>query len=285
MRQTGPQADRDGLTDAGGFSLNQDITHQFADIAVQKIGYAKRNPLGFFILTMMAGAYVGVGIVLILTLGNEADPSSQKLIMGSLFGITLTLVIFAGAELFSGHIMYMTFGFFYRKFGVLTVIRDWIVCWYGNLFGAMMLSFLVVAGNGSGWVSEEASLVHQVAELKMNSPVIELVARAIICNWLICLAIWMSARTKSDTAKCILIFWCLFAFVAAGFEHGIANMTVFTISLLGNHPDSVTVIGGAYNLALVSVGNIIGGAGFIGVAYFLTANPLFGADSVDGDDA
>ncbi len=279
------RADHVDLTNVGAFSLNQDITHEFADIAVKKIGYAKRNPLGFFILTMMAGAYVGVGIVLILTLGNEADPASQKLIMGSLFGITLTLIVFAGAELFSGHIMYMTFGFFYGKFGVLTVIKDWIVCWYGNLFGAMMLSFLVVAGNGSGWVGDDASLVHQVAELKMNSPVVELIARAIICNWLICLAIWMSARTKSDTTKCLLIFWCLFAFVAAGFEHGIANMTVFTISLLGNHPASVTVTGGIYNLAWVSVGNIIGGAGFIGVAYYLTANPLFGANSGEGDDA
>jgi nitrite transporter len=263
--------------------LHRDISERFADIAVTKIAYARRNPLGFFILTMMAGAYVGVGIVLILTLGNDAQPETQKLIMGSLFGITLTLIIFAGAELFSGHTMYMTFGFFYRKVGALTVIKDWIVCWYGNLFGAMMLSFLVVLGDSSGWITDASSLVHRVAETKMNSSVVELIARAILCNWLICLAIWMSARTKSDTAKCILIFWCLFAFVAAGFEHGIANMTVFTISLLGNHPESVTALGGAYNLAWVSVGNIIGGAGFIGVAYYLTAVPLFGSKSEEGD--
>lgn len=256
--------------------MYRDITRQFADIAVQKIEYSRRNPLGFIILSVMAGAYVGVGIVLILTLGNDADPASQKLIMGSLFGITLTLIIFAGAELFSGHTMYMSFGFFYGKIGIFTVIADWIVCWWGNLFGAMMLSILVVAGNSGGWVSDSTSLVHDVAATKMNSSIVELVARASICNWLICLAIWMTTRTKSDTAKCLLIFWCLFAFVAAGFEHGIANMTVFTISLLGNHPDTVTLMGGAYNLAVVSVGNIIGGAGFIGVAYYLTANPLFG---------
>ena len=255
--------------------MHDDTSKQFADIAVRKIGYARHNPLGFFILTIMAGAYVGVGIVLILTLGTEAEPASQKLIMGSLFGITLTLIIFAGAELFSGHIMFMTFGFFYGKISALTVIWDWVVCWYGNLLGAMMLSFLVVAGDAGGWVGDSASLVHRVASEKMNSSIVELIARGIICNWLICLAIWMSARTKSDTTKCILIFWCLFAFVAAGFEHGIANMTVFTISLLGNHPDGVTLIGGVYNLAWVSIGNIIGGAGFIGVAYYLTAVSLF----------
>ena len=252
------------------------MTRQFADIAVKKIEYARNNPLGFFILTMMAGAYVGVGIVLILTLGNEADPASRKLIMGSLFGITLTLIVFAGAELFSGHTMYMTFGLFHKKFNASVVIIDWVICWYGNLFGAMMLSFLFIAGGGGGWASDSTSLVHQLADSKMNSTILELVARSILCNWLICLAIWMSTKTKSDTTKCILIFWCLFAFVAAGFEHGIANMTVFTISMLGNHPDSVTLMGGIYNLAWVSVGNIIGGAGFIGVAYYLTAVPLFG---------
>ncbi len=257
-------------------ALNHDITREFAEIAVQKIAYSKRNPIGYLILTMMAGAYVGVGVALILTLGNDVDAGSQKLVMGALFGITLTLIMFAGAELFSGHIMYMTFGFFYKRLSASKVLIDWVLCWWGNLVGALMLSLLVVVGNQSGWVGDEGSLVHQVAESKMNSSITELLARAMICNWLICLAIWMVARTTSDAAKCILIFWCLFAFVAAGFEHSIANMTVFTISLLGNHPESVSITGGLYNLAWVSIGNIIGGAGFIGVAYYLTAVPLIG---------
>ena len=254
--------------------MNVEITQEFAETAIKKIDYARRNPLGFFILTMMAGAYEGVGVTLILTLGNDADPSTQKLIMGSLFGITLTLIIFAGAELFSGHTMYMSFAFLQGRLSWFGVIKDWLICWYGNLFGAMMFSFLFIAGGGGGWANDAGALVHHVAAAKMNSSIIELVARAIICNWLICLAIWMAARTKSDTAKCILIFWCLFAFVAAGFEHGIANMTVFTISLLGAHPDNVTFVGGLYNLAWVSVGNVIGGAGFIGVAYFMTTKSL-----------
>ncbi|MBL4894857.1 MAG: formate/nitrite transporter family protein, partial [Emcibacter sp.] len=232
--------------------MHKDITQQFSEIAVDKIGYFRQNPLGFFISTMMAGAYVGIGLILIMTLGNDADPASQKLIMGCFFGITLTLIVFAGAELFSGHTMYMTFGFFYGKVGVFAVLKDWIICWYGNLFGAMLLSILFVAGGGGGWLDDPASLIHATASAKMNSSITELLARSIICNWLICLAIWMCAKTKSDTAKCLLIFWCLFAFVAAGFEHGIANMTVFTLSILGNHPDSVTLMGGLYNLAWVS---------------------------------
>lgn len=264
--------------------MHKDITRQFSDIAVEKVNYLRQNPLGFFISTIMAGAYVGIGLILIMTLGNEAEVASRKLIMGCFFGITLTLIIFAGAELFSGHTMYMTFGFFYNKVGFFTVIKDWLVCWYGNLFGAMLLSILFAAGGGGNWLDDPSSLIHSVASAKMNSSIIELLARAIICNWLICLAIWMTAKAKSDTAKCILIFWCLFAFVAAGYEHGVANMTVFTISMLGSHPDDVTFMGGFYNLAWVSVGNIIGGAGFIGVAYYLTSNPLFSPASQEAEE-
>jgi nitrite transporter NirC len=254
--------------------VHKDTTREFAEIAVDKISYLGRNPVGYFISTMMAGAYVGVGIMLILTLGNDADPASRNLIMGCFFGIALALIIFAGAELFSGHIMYMTFGYLHKKIGVFTVIKDWIICWYGNLFGAVMLSVLIALGDGRGWMSDGSSLVHSFADTKMNSSITELLARAVICNWLLCLAIWMTSKTRSDTAKCILIFWCLFAFVSAGFEHSIANMTIFTISLLGDHPDTVTMYGLLYNLAWVSFGNVIGGAGFIGVAYYLTGHSL-----------
>jgi nitrite transporter NirC len=170
--------------------------------------------------------------------------------------------------------MYMTFGFLYKKFNWVPVIKDWIICWYGNLFGAVMLCILFALGGGGGWMNNGSSLVHLLADAKMNSSVTELLARAIICNWLLCLAIWMTSKTKNDTAKCILIFWCLFAFVAAGFEHSIANMSIFTISLMGDHPDTVTLYGLLYNLAWVSLGNVIGGAGFIGIAYFLTGHSL-----------
>ncbi|WP_286829805.1 MULTISPECIES: formate/nitrite transporter family protein [Kordiimonas] len=253
--------------------MYRDTTRQMATVAVQKMEYLKAHPLGFSISTMMAGAYVGIGIILILTLGNDAEPLSRNLIMGCFFGITLTLIVFAGAELFSGHTMFMAFGYLYKRLTAIQVICDWVICWGGNLFGAMMLGVLFTLGGGGGWLDDPASLVHQISAAKVESSITALVARAIICNWLICLAIWMTARTMSDTAKCILIFWCLFAFVAAGFEHGVANMTVFTISLLGAHADSVTVWSAWYNLIWVSVGNIIGGAGFIGVAYYLTGSP------------
>ena len=101
----------------------------------------------------------------------------------------------------------------------------------------------------------------------MNDSALALFARAILCNWLVCLAIWMSARVNSDSAKCIVIFWCLLAFIASGFEHSVANMTLLGLSLVGNHPATVSVGGFAWNMLWVTLGNIVGGAVFVAGAY------------------
>ena len=102
----------------------------------------------------------------------------------------------------------------------------------------------------------------------MNAPALELVARAILCNWLVCLAIWTSARMTSDAAKCIAIFWCLYAFIASGFEHSVANMTLLSIALLTEHPATVSLSGLGWNLLWVTIGNAIAGAGIMGLGYW-----------------
>jgi|TARA_B100002003_G_scaffold18868_1_gene15644 nitrite transporter NirC len=90
----------------------------FADLARLKVTALRRSPLSFLVGAMMAGAYVGMGIILIFTVGAQVDPASQKLVMGVSFGIALTLVVFAGAELFTGHNMYMPLGWLRRTTGV-----------------------------------------------------------------------------------------------------------------------------------------------------------------------
>jgi len=111
-------------------------------------------------------------------------------------------------------------------------------------------------------------LIVTVAAAKMNAPALQLVARAILCNWLVCLAIWTSARMTNDTAKCIVIFWCLYAFIASGFEHSVANMTLLSIALLAPHPETVTFAGLGWNLLWVTIGNAIAGAGIMGLGYW-----------------
>lgn len=248
----------------------ESIDH-FADLSARKRAALGESPLAFVVGSLMAGAYVGLGILLIFSVGAPADPAYRKLIMGASFGIALTLVVFAGSELFTGHNMYMVLGWFKRRCSGADVAAVWIVCWLGNLAGSAALAFVFVAGGAGGLLEDAGSLVYKVSAAKMNAPVGELIARAVLCNWLVCLALWTSARTRSDAAKCILIFWCLFAFIASGYEHSVANMTLFTVALLGDPPPNVTVIGMGYNLLWVTIGNIIGGSVFMAGGYWLAS--------------
>ena len=127
---------------------------------------------------------------------------------------------------------------------------------------------IFVAGGGGLVLGGKSPLIVNVAAAKMNAPAIELIARALLCNWLVCLAIWTSARMSNDTAKCIAIFWCLYAFIASGFEHSVANMTLLSIALLTEHPPTVTLGGLGWNLLWVTIGNILSGAGIMGVGYW-----------------
>lgn len=241
----------------------------FANFARDKVKALKRNPGGFFVGSMMAGAYVGFGIILIFVLGSEADPQSKKLIMGTSFGIALTLVVFAGAELFTGHNMYMPLALFKKKITSNDLILVWVTVWVGNLVGSAFVGILFVLGGASGIIDVIDSFVNHVAIDKMNASVVQLLARAMLCNWLVCLALWMAARTSNDTAKCIVIFWCLFGFIASGFEHSVANMTLFSIALLGEHPEAVSLYGAGYNLFWVTIGNLLSGSLFMAGGYWL----------------
>jgi nitrite transporter NirC len=165
--------------------------------------------------------------------------------------------------------MYMPLALFKKKITGSDLINVWATVWIGNLAGSAFVAVLFVLGGASGIVDVSDSFVNQVAGSKMNAPVIQLLARAMLCNWLVCLALWMAQRTNNDTAKCIVIFWCLFGFIASGFEHSVANMTLFTIALLGEHPETISLFGASYNLLWVTIGNLLSGSLFMAGGYWL----------------
>lgn len=243
----------------------------FANVAEKKAAFIRQCPAAFLVGAVMAGAYVGLGIILIFSLGAKVDPAYQRLIMGASFGIALTLVIFAGSELFTGLTMSMTIGWLSRRVSGSDVAAAWGLSWLGNLAGAAALAGIFYAGGGGVLLGDGAPLLFKVAAAKMNAPAGELFARAILCNWLVCLAIWMSARATSDSGKMIAIFWCLFAFIASGYEHSIANMTLFSIALLGQHPEGISLPGMAYNLFWVTLGNAFAGSVFMGMGYWFSS--------------
>lgn len=238
----------------------------------KKFELLRRSPSGFFVSAMLAGAYVGIGILLIFTLGAQAPPEFRKLVMGCAFGIALTLVVIAGGELFTGYALSAVLAKHAGRATWADVFKSWWVSWIGNFGGCAVLVVLFALGGGGGLLAKPNTLLMDVASYKMNSSIVELFARAVLCNWLVCLALWMSARVTEDTAKCIVIFWCLLAFIACGFEHSVANMTLLLAALAGQHPSSVSVFGLGHNLLWVTVGNLVGGGVFVAGAYWVISS-------------
>src|SRR5260370_38886087 len=144
---------------------------QFAQTAVAKAEFLRRPPLGFTISSMMAGAYVGLGIILIFAIGNTVEPDIRPIVMGGSFGIALTLVRFAGSDLFPGHTMFMTHGWLQGRVSLRELGACWGVSWAGNLVGCAILAVLFVAGGGGSallGLAGKAPLIVTVAAAKMN---------------------------------------------------------------------------------------------------------------------
>ncbi len=247
---------------------------------IQKVGStaaSKRNllrnqPVAYFLQSMLAGAFIGIGVLLAFTIGGQlsaADSPAYKIAMGLSFGIALSLVVMAGGELFTGNNFVMSVGIMRKTVSVGDAVLLWVVCWIGNLAGAWLLAILYhFTGLGTGDVG---SFMASSALTKMTLPAGQLFIRGMLCNFLVCLAVWCGTRLQSEIGKLLMIFWCLFAFITVGFEHSIANMTLMAISLLNPMDTAVSIGGYCYNLLIVTFGNMVGGILFVAVPYAIAA--------------
>ena len=250
-----------------------DAIGAMGDQAAAKLDGQRKSLAGHLARSMLAGMYVGAAIVLIFTVGGSlsaAFPALVKPMMGICFGGALTMVVFAGSELFTGSNLVLTLGVLTRKTSVRDLMANWGWTWVGNLAGSVLLAVIVIR---SGIFDAEPfrSFVLKLVQTKMNLPPEQLLWRAVLANWLVCLGVWMAARTKNEAAKILLIGWCMFTFITSGYEHSIANMCGLMLGLLLPHGDfaGITWGGYAYNVILATVGNVIGGAVFVAGMYWL----------------
>lgn len=249
--------------------MYRDTIAKYAESGAHKAGMVRAHLLSFLIGSALAGAYIGFGDIFMFTVGAHADPSWSHLVMGAVFASALTIVVFAGSELFTGTAMYMPFAVLRGDSSIGDMVRVWIACWVGNLAGAVVLAALLHMAGGGVLLTDGSSEFFAVVAAKAAAPGYELFARGLLCNWLVCLAIWMCGRTENDAAKIALIFWPIAIFVACGFEHSVANMFVFALALLGEHPETVTFEGAVHNLVWVTLGNLAGGGLMVGLGYWL----------------
>lgn len=241
---------------------------QVGKAAQNKVGLLRRDPLSYFLLSMLAGMYIGFGILLAFTVSGQLNGASvTKLAMGAVFGVALSLVVIAGGELFTGSNFVLSVGLMTKKVSWTETLYLWLICWLGNACGSIVLALLYHATGLQ--VKGVATAMATTAVAKMSATPTQLLTRAILCNILVCLAIWMTFQTKSDAAKLIMVFWCLLAFFTSGFEHSVANMTLLTAALLEPVGNAVSVVGWGYNLLWVTLGNMLGAIIFLALPYTL----------------
>lgn len=250
---------------------------QIAD-RVCKIGLAKvTTPVStMIVLALLAGAFISLGALfyaVTVTTGKEAAPvpfGLLRLAGGVAFSLGLVLVVVGGAELFTGNNL-IAMAWAVGCVQTSQVIKNWVWVYLGNLLGALgTVALVLLAGVpalGDGAVGD--TLVH-IARSKVALDPVSAVARGILCNVLVCLAVWLCMAARSVADKILAIVFPISAFVACGFEHSVANMFFLPvgIALTASGADALSWSGALANLGLVTLGNLIGGTGLVALVYW-----------------
>lgn len=248
--------------------------HKPSEIAVlvEKAGVAKVDApaSAVFVLAILAGAFIAFGgafYTMVMT-GADAGFGLHRLAGGVAFSLGLVLVIIGGAELFTGNAL-IVMAWVDRLVTTTAMLRNWATVYAGNLVGSLLIALLVtVTGLLAGPFGETAE---KIASGKFALGPVELFARAILCNALVCLAVWLSFAARTAAGKVLVIIFPISAFVALGFEHSIANMYLLPVGIIAGSQGSFVDV--AWNLIIVTLGNIMGGAGGVALAYRFAYKP------------
>lgn len=233
-----------------------------------KLDLLKERRVKYVISSMLAGQFVGFGVVLAYTVGaylGEINPALSRIGAGLSFGVALTLVLMAGGELFTSNSMIMAIGYLEKKNTAKDGLKILFYCYIGNILGSAVLALFMLRSGLLGGIVGEYMI--NVSMAKIEPSFMELMIRGILCNVLVSVAVWSAYKLKDETAKLIVVFWSLFAFVTSGFEHSVANMTLFPITLLIKD-SGITFSGVLVNMTAVTLGNFIGGALLVGLPYW-----------------
>lgn len=241
--------------------------------------------LKMFILAVLAGVYIAFGAELFLLVSSDSTLGFgfTRFISASVFTVGLMLVVVGGAELFTGNNL-IVIAVLDKKARWTDLFKSWFVVYIGNFVGSIILA-LFIFWSGTWGLNNNlvGANVLKVASSKISLSFVQAFFRGVLCNWLVCLAVWLSMASKDIIGKLFAIYFPIMAFVASGFEHSVANMFIISYGiLLKTVPDVIKASGKTLldfanlnyatlftkNLIPVTLGNILGGAVFVGVVYW-----------------
>jgi formate/nitrite transporter len=248
---------------------------------------ARRDALALMILGLLAGSFIALGAIfmtVVLTGATELPWGVARLLAGLAFSLGLILVIVSGAELFTGDSL-MIVACASRRITLGALLRAWSLVYVGNIVGAVATAALVFLAGQYGFAEGAVGkMALGIASAKAALPTIQLFFLAVLCNVLVCLAVWMSFGARSTTDKIMVIVPPIAAFVAAGFEHSIANLYFLpyglaikawatpefwaTIGQDATTYSELTTSGAFHNVVVATIGNLVGGSLLVGAVYW-----------------
>ena len=247
-----------------------EVAQRIEDAGVSK---AKLPAVQLATLSVLAGVFIALGAAAFTAAmaGVDPDYGPARLLGGLIFSTGLVLVIVAGAELFTGNAL-IVMAWVDGRVSLPALLRNWAFAYFGNLAGALSVVLLMAA---AGLLSAKAGEVAiRVSEAKAGLGWIEALSRGILCNMLVCLAVWLTFAARSVTDKILAIILPITAFVLLGYEHSVANMYLIPAGWAAGAP--IDIAGFLNNLIAVTAGNVIGGAGGVALTYRLAYRPTGG---------
>lgn len=239
-------------------------------VEAQGVAKVRLPALSTFVLALLGGAFIAFGAMaytLVMT-GNDLGFGPGRLLGGLAFALGLVLVVVAGAELFTGNNL-IVIAWAERRISSAQLLRNWGIVYVGNLVGAVGSAVLVHWSGahelGDGAVRETAL---DIAKVKLALDPLQAFFRGLLCNALVCLAVWLAYAARDVTGKVVAILFPIAAFVALGFEHSVANMYFIPVAMLIG-AEGATAGALAANLVPVTLGNIVGGSVFVALIYWL----------------
>ncbi len=263
-----------------------EVAHEFGEkVMPAKAGYRKSK---MFALAIAAGAFIAYGAQVSLTVSTGESQylgwGVSKLIGAMVFSAGLMMVVLTGAELFTGNVM-MMFSVLEKKISWFKLLRSWSIVYVGNFVGSILLAALVYFAalcHNNNELLGAATLTN--AHMKVNLTFVEAFCRGILCNWLVCLAVWMATSSKRVIGKIFAIFFPIMTFVASGYEHSVANMFFIPSGILMKNLDGVVAASALsadqlatlswktffiHNLIPVTLGNVVGALVFVVLLFWI----------------
>jgi len=247
---------------------------------------ANMSALTMFVLAVLAGAFIALGAIFFtVTVTGDMPYGLKRLLGGIVFSLGLILVIVGGAELFTGNNL-IVMAWASGRISIFQIVRNWVIVYVGNLAGSLATAAIMFLTGQYSFNSGQVGMTAlAIAQSKCTLTFLQAVCLGVMCNVLVCLAVWLCFSARSTTDKVLSIIFPITAFVAAGFEHCVANMYFIPIGLfiLSGAPASFWQITGSQphlfsdltftnfflaNLLPVTIGNIVGGAIMVGAVYW-----------------